>query len=298
VRTPIQGGIVVTLLSGVLWGTSFPVNKWGLQFIDPVTFVFGRLIISSILFAIIVKLVGWRLRWPWKTLAVLGSLNTGALLLQYMGQDLTTVTNAALLINTSALFVVIGGALFLEEPISREKLAGVLFGFFGAVLLTSRGDFTSLSAAGALGDLIIIISALLYTGYILINKRSLSFHNVDPLVLSAGVIWASTAAMAAPFLMLGMKARTLDMNLEALGVLSYTAVFNTIIPLYLWNVGLRRISATASTVLLMVEIIVATGLGVVFFGDTFTLPSALGALCLAFSFLMVSRESAYERIRY
>jgi drug/metabolite transporter (DMT)-like permease len=35
-----RGALFLTILAGVLWGTSFPVIKIGLEFVDPYMFVF------------------------------------------------------------------------------------------------------------------------------------------------------------------------------------------------------------------------------------------------------------------
>jgi drug/metabolite transporter (DMT)-like permease len=40
--------VLFTVLAGVLWGTSFPAIKIGLQYIDAYTFVFLRFLVASL----------------------------------------------------------------------------------------------------------------------------------------------------------------------------------------------------------------------------------------------------------
>jgi len=48
--------ILMTILAGFLWGTSFPAIKIGLQFMDAYTFVFLRFLVASIALLIVALL--------------------------------------------------------------------------------------------------------------------------------------------------------------------------------------------------------------------------------------------------
>ena len=45
--------IIYTVLAGVLWGSSFPVIKIGLMYIDPFKFVFLRFLLASVIMFLI-----------------------------------------------------------------------------------------------------------------------------------------------------------------------------------------------------------------------------------------------------
>ena len=51
-----KGALFLTILAGVLWGTSFPTIKIGLEFVDPYMFVFLRMSLASALALLIVFL--------------------------------------------------------------------------------------------------------------------------------------------------------------------------------------------------------------------------------------------------
>ncbi len=44
-----RGALFLTILSGVLWGTSFPAIKIGLAFVDAYMFAFFRMFLASVL---------------------------------------------------------------------------------------------------------------------------------------------------------------------------------------------------------------------------------------------------------
>ena len=84
----------LTILAGVLWGTSFPMIKIGLDFVDPYMFVFLRMFLASVLIVLIsfvtnnlsFSLAKERLVW------YLGLLNGFAYLIQYIGMSTTTAS--------------------------------------------------------------------------------------------------------------------------------------------------------------------------------------------------------------
>ena len=78
--------IILTIIAGILWGTSFPAIKIGLNYVDAITFVFLRFLIASIITLIAVWASGkFTLKISNKKLLIfLGLTNGVAYLLQYV----------------------------------------------------------------------------------------------------------------------------------------------------------------------------------------------------------------------
>ncbi len=97
--------VFLTIMAGVLWGTSFPIIKIGLSSIDPFAFVFWRFFVSSVALVIVMLLLG-KLQFKItdkKLLVLLGIANGTGYLLQYAAMGNTSVAKAALFINLSSL---------------------------------------------------------------------------------------------------------------------------------------------------------------------------------------------------
>jgi drug/metabolite transporter (DMT)-like permease len=104
----------------------------------------------------------------------------------HWGLRLTSVANATLLGNGAPIFVTLGGWLLLGERITRTFLIGLALAMAGAAVMIG-GDF-SLDPRALSGDLLSILTAVFYGGYILSLKR-----------LRAGLSTAATMAWTGVF---------------------------------------------------------------------------------------------------
>jgi len=138
-------GLAATMLAGLLFGTSVPVIKLGLNFIPPNTFVALRFSFASALIALLLRRQGWvqwglfRSRQIW----IIGFINALGYVLQFHGQRVTSSSNAALIISTAALMIPVLSLAYVHEKMGMRKIAGVLSGFIGIVLLVTRGQAVS-----------------------------------------------------------------------------------------------------------------------------------------------------------
>ncbi len=85
--------VFLTILVGILWGTSFPIIKIGLSTIDPLAFVFWRFLVSSVTLVVVILLLGkLQLKITNKKLLIfLGIANGTGYLLQYTAMGYTSV---------------------------------------------------------------------------------------------------------------------------------------------------------------------------------------------------------------
>jgi drug/metabolite transporter (DMT)-like permease len=105
---------------------------------------------------------------PWLLLVAAGFAFAGDLAFWHASIQLTSVANATLLANLSALFVTLAAWVFLRQRPSRLFLAGLGLAGLGVLLLVR----TSLQFSGSalLGDAFGVITAMFYAGYILAVK--------------------------------------------------------------------------------------------------------------------------------
>src|SRR6266849_8443108 len=155
-------GLVATMLAGVLFGTSVPVIKLGLSFIPPDTFVTLRFLFASALIVFLLQGRGWvqrdllRSRQIW----IVGFINALGYVLQFQGQLITSSSDAALIISTAALMIPVLSLIYVHEKMGMRKIAGVLSGFIGIVLLVTRDHGVNLGSSEVLGDFLILGTAV------------------------------------------------------------------------------------------------------------------------------------------
>ncbi len=169
--------VFYTILAGVLWGTSFPIIKVGLTYIDPFAFVFWRFFVSTATLLIVMLLLR-KLEFKIankKLLVFLGIANAAGYLLQYVSMNYTTAAKAALFINLSAMWVAILSPKLLGESFSPKKIMGVIFGLVGIIFVSTNLDFATLGGGQFVADLALIISGITWALFMIYNKK-LSFE--------------------------------------------------------------------------------------------------------------------------
>lgn len=97
-------------------------------------------------------------------LAVCGLFFAGDLAFWHWSIRFTSVANATLLANFAPVFVALAGFLFYGERFSRTFLVGMAVALAGACVLMGRS--LSLSSENVLGDVLGLVTALFYAGYI------------------------------------------------------------------------------------------------------------------------------------
>jgi len=167
------------LAAVVVWGISFIATKIALEEIAPLTIIFLRLILASILlfllavyskksFAIDLKNHGG--------IFILALIAAFHLWIQVTGMQYTTAANTGWIIGTAPIFMAIVGFVVFKESLSPIRIFGILLAFFGLLMLISKGDFSSIDLLSNQGDFLILASAFTWSIYSAFNKKiSLSY---------------------------------------------------------------------------------------------------------------------------
>jgi drug/metabolite transporter (DMT)-like permease len=280
--------VFLTILAGVLWGTSFPIIKIGLSTIDPFAFVFWRFFVSAVTLVIVMLLLG-KLQFKItnkKLLVFLGIANGAGYLLQYAAMGYTSVAKAALFINLSAMWVAILSPRLLSESFSRKKIVGVLFGLAGIVFVSTNLDFSTLAEGQVIADLMLIVSGVAWALFMIYNKKLIS-HSTSATFNWMTWVLVFTLFTIAPFSVLAGQ-DFFALSGWAWAAIVYTAIVCWVIPYYLWLEGLKHLSASTSTILLLSEIVVAVVASVLVLKEPVTVFSTVGALFIIIAIALVS----------
>lgn len=86
----------------------------------------------------------------------------------YLAAHNTTALNMGIIQGTVPVFVLLGGYLLYRERVSAMQMSGVGLTLLGVTMVAVEGDFRRLiTLAFNVGDLMIILACLLYSGYTL-----------------------------------------------------------------------------------------------------------------------------------
>ena len=279
--------ILFTVLAGVLWGTSFPVIKVGLNYVDPYMFVFLRFLLASIImFSVLVVKRTHKFEFEKRRIVwILGLTNGVAYLLQYVGMSYTSAAKSSLLVNLSAIWVAILSSLALKERLGTRKTIGIVAGILGVLLITTNLNFRTLGQGMVIGDMLVLLSGIVWAFFTVYNKRLVS-NSMEMIQFLTWTLFATMLPLV-PFLYFSTTT-PLALPIQAWLAIAYTATFCWVIPYYLWLEGLKQISAVSSSIILLTEVIVALGISSTLLNETLTLISGVGALLVIVAIALVS----------
>lgn len=186
--------------ANVIYGANYSIAKWVMPaYIQPFAFIILRVWISAFLF-----FISWRLlraenieKKDLKRLFFCSVFGVAAnQLMFFKGLSLTGPLNAGLIMVTNPIFVLILGVLVLGEKLTWPKIAGVLCGLSGALLLILYSGKNAASGNSALGDSFILFNSLSYAIYLVMVKPLMRKYH--PLTIMA-LVFAMGAILVLPF---------------------------------------------------------------------------------------------------
>jgi len=291
-----SSAVLATVGASLLWGSSFSVIKIGLRSIDPYWFVLLRFSIAAAVAILYLWSTG-RLPRMLKLIRHplviwLGVTNAVGFIFQFKGQTMTTAVNAALIINSCTIYVAVASRFVFRERFGPAKLSGVVLGLLGVYLVTTGGRPSVALGSGLTGDLIILVAALTWTAFIVLDKRIVESLDVDVRALTGAMV-TLTAVTALPVALV-FGGTALPAVSADWWTVPYTAVFCTILPFFLWTWGLKSMSATTSSVVMLSEVIFALILASLILGERLTAAGLAGSTLIVVAILLASREPAVK----
>ncbi len=296
-----RGALITLVVANALWAGTYSAGKIALQDLNPVELNALRFLIAALVLAPAL-IRGWR-RLPLdrRSLLTLAMLTLLGFVLnkafEYFGLALSTASDVALLISTESLFTAVLSWTLLRERVAAAGIAALVVGMAGVYLIVERGVIPNLGgAAGSgriIGDLLVIFSLLLESGYTILGKRTLS--QAPPLLFVAAtltgslLVWLPAGAVSVA--RLGMPHLSLA---GWLGV-CYMALVATVLGYWLWFRALAVVDASTAAPTLFIQPLLGAALGVWLLHDSVTWATWLGGGLIFASLLLVMRHERPRR---
>ncbi len=278
------------LLASVLWGTSFPGSKLTLGTVDPLFLTFARMALGALLGLVVLAAMRrldlrvFREPLVW----ILGAINAVGFDLQNEGILLTTATKTALLVNVNVVIIPALMVVFFRETMTRTKVAGILIGTFGVVVIATKLDPASLAGGQFAGDLLVFVAGVVWGFYVVGAKRMVD-RGGDCVALAAGILSTTALLAAIPLFFVGWPLPTSESGW--LGIV-YLGLVPTFTPLMLYVASMRTISPTISGILILLEVVVAAVLSFVLLQDALSAYTVAGGAMILLGAFVVTRGTA------
>ncbi|MBR0715440.1 DMT family transporter [Bradyrhizobium liaoningense] len=285
-RIDARDWLLLGLLS-VLWGGSFFFNGAALRELPPLTLVLLRVALGAAFLLPLLRLyrislpggvAGWR---PYVAMAFLNNVLPFSLIVTgqlFISSGLASILNA-----TTPLFTVAVMAAVGEEELIARRVAGVVVGLFGVIIL--RGTGAELLTGQGIGILLCLAAALSYGFSALVARRWLSTS--PPLATATCQLLASTVMMTVLAVAIDQPWRLPMPGITTCLAVLGSAGLSTALAYLVFFQVLRRSGATNVTLVTLLIPVTAILLGYLILGEPISVREIVGALVIASALLVI-----------
>jgi drug/metabolite transporter (DMT)-like permease len=297
IATTRAGAWTMLIVGNTIFAGSYVAGKVALRDLSPITLNAFRFSIAALFLLPIVIAGRQRLRFPLRMLPRFAMLVlTGFVvnkLFEYIGLNLTTASDTALLISTESIFTALFSWVILRERFSRTAVLALAIGFPGVYLIIEKGfiphmDTTGSASLRVLGDLLVILSLAFESGYTVSGKALLDRY--PPLLITSASIIGSLffwlPAGGEEIARLGWP----QLSLAGWLGLLYLAIAVTAVGYFLWFQALTRVDASSAAPFLFIQPLLGAVSSILLLGEELTWATIAGGALIVISVSLVSRR--------
>lgn len=262
---------LLLLALALIWGGAFFFIGIAVRHVPPLTYVWLRLTIASAGMWTYVRLTGRQAGLPrevWGSILLLALLNNALPFVLIGWGEMHIASGLAAILNATTPIwgVLVAHFLTHDERMNPRKLAGVLLGFAGVVVMMGPSLMSSLGA-GALAQIACVLASLVYA-LAAVWARRFKKMGLSPISVTTGQLTAGAAVML-PLSMIVDRPWT--HALPPLGAWAAIASLALLCTAFAYVLYFRLIDTSGATNAMLVTLLVppvAILLGAMFLGET------------------------------
>ncbi len=281
-RSNTKGSLILVLCAFV-WGMAFSAQSSAMEHIGPMTFVFLRAIITSIVLFAAYPLFGIRKKAKNAVSAkkvnaksylilggVLGIILVAAVSLQQIGIVYTTAAKSGFITALYIVMIPVIG-LFMKKRVSWLVWVAVAVSVIGLMLLCLDRDLSI-----NIGDLLTLVCAFVFSFHIILVDKFAGDMNS---VLLSAIQFCVSAIVALPIMLITEEV-SISSILACWPSIIYAAVFSGAIGYTLQFIGQKYTEPTLASLLMCLESVFAALGGWVLLGETLLPKEFIGCMLM------------------
>ena len=284
-------GSIYGITAASLWGSLYVVSDVTLPVVPPFTLMSVRLFLALLVLLPLARQRGLSLPqratlWRILGLGVLGmGFSLGA---QFVGTDLSTAVNGALVTSASPAFVVLFALIILREPLNWRRFCAIALATAGVLAIVDPAS-ASFASDTFVGDLFLAFAALTWGLYsVLVRLLSMRYPQPTLTVTVFALFGGLLVSFPASLLELAQRPiGQIDLGI-ALGVL-YLSFVCTAFALLLWNRAFALLPATVASLFFFAQPLSGAILAAALLGQHMTASLWLGGALIAGGVLLSLR---------
>lgn len=269
----------------LVFGCGFLFLNIASQEIEPFELIAVRMTITTLVLYLYMRMVHDEFHLSWG-IAFLGIFNYAlplSLMVWAQRQGVNSGMTSVLVATNPIFTLMIAHYAFDDERINRYKFIGVIAGFLGTIILASR-NFDGGLTSGLIGQLAIILAALLFAITGVYSRKVMKDNQVSPVALTTGttfvamiVCWGFVIAGA---LMGNPITDPTTVSGKAIFALFILTFFHSILGFAVSNYIIRELGAGMFSTMTYITPVIALILGAIFLNEIIDSAVILGTLVI------------------
>ncbi|NOY06113.1 MAG: DMT family transporter [Chlorobi bacterium] len=246
--------LVLTMLGMVIvvWGVNIPISKILLAYFEPMNFQVTRLVLSTLVLAVVLLVKEGMPRFSagdWKQLGILTLMMYVLYQVAFVeGLVLTHAVHAAIIFASSPFFLVLMARFWGKEPVPRYKYVMLVLGILGVLMVVLEGRFDlNMSPEIIKGDIILFVGITCWNAGSVYQKTLFETHS--PLaVTTTGMVVGTLILYVFNFSDVHFTT-ILELPHNEFLLYLFTAFMPVAFGIYFWNWAVDNIGAARSGIL-------------------------------------------------
>lgn len=291
-------GHVAVLCANLIFGLNIPISKALLsQWMTPFGYMASRTFAATIIFWVIQSFLPKEKVSP-KDLAIIAM---GGIMGFVVSQSLTAISLQytspvyfSLIVALSPLVVMLLAAVFLKEPITGKKMAGVVLGIAGALLMITQIDNSASGKNNLWGIFLAIISVTAFSVYLIIIRSVAQKYTT---VTQMKWMFLFAAIILVPLGCTEYSEQALfsaSWGWSGVWELAFVAILATSVAYFLTPFGMKYLRATTVSVYMNLQPIVSSVAAICVGQDSLSWDKPLAAVLVIAGAYVVSTSKAKE----
>jgi len=288
--TTIIGKLVLVAL---IWGGTFIAGRVAAPEMSALAAALWRYVVASVvLVAMLLAREGGlpRLDGPhWLRIVLLGLTGVAGYNLCFMaGLETVPASRGSLIIALNPAATMLGAALFLHEPLTLTKIAGMLLALVGVAIELSGGNPLALFDGGAgAGELLLFGCVLSWAAYTLLGKK---MTGISPLAITTYAALMGTAMLAVGAFVRGDLGFP-QVSRNAWIALVYMGTLGTAVAFVWFLEGVKELGPARASIFVNLVPVAAIALGALLLGEKITVPMLVGAALVVSGVWIINRPA-------
>ena len=276
----------------LLYGINYSILKIMVpEHMGPYGLIVYRVSISAAIFWLFYAFNREKIDWKADGVRIFLSAVCGAainMLLFYKGISMTSAINGSIIMTLTPVLVLLWAALLIKEKITKLKVAGILIGMIGAIIIFYQPN-AIISSGNWKGDVLVFLNAFVYASYLVIVKPLMKKYK--PITVAT---WVFTIAILIVVPVGFGEAVAIDFaNLPSKVVLSmiYAIVLVTVVVYFLNIWTLVHVDSSVVGAFIYLQPVFATITAIVFFDELFSIRHLVAAFFVFVGVWLVTKRA-------